>query len=120
MSFLPRNKVNDWLDNVPDYYDMTTAYDKLGKLKAQSIRLKREIEKVEEQVAIEADKPRSNETRSKRLQATSLLKDSLADIEAEISIWEMTVKTFEYRKSMFASAAYTTKIRLEVPNGDEI
>jgi hypothetical protein len=120
MSFLPKNKVNEWLENVPDYHDMTECYATLGRLKAEIILLKREIERVEEQVSIEADKPRSNETRSKRLQATAILKDKLADCEANISQWEMHAKSLEFHKSMFASAAYTTKIRLEVQNGDEL
>jgi hypothetical protein len=119
MSFLPKNKVNEWIENVPDYHDMTECYAMLGKLKAEHILLKREIERVEEQVSIEADKPRSNEARAKRLQATVLLKDKLADSEANLVQWEMHAKSLEYKKSMFASAAYTTKIRLEVQNGDD-
>lgn len=120
MSFLPKNKVNEWLDNVPDYHDMTECYKHLGVCKSEIILLKREIERAEEQVSIEADKPRSNEARSKRLQATTVLKDKLADCEANVIQWEMHAKSLEYRKSMFASAAYTTKIRLEVQNGDEL
>jgi hypothetical protein len=118
MSLLPRSKIHEWIDNVPDYYDMTKAYETLGELRAQIIRLKREIERVEEQVSIEAERPRSNEARSRRLQATSILKDSLADIEAKTAIQETLVKSLEYRKSMFSSAAYTAKLRLEVTEND--
>jgi len=118
MSLLPRSKIHEWIDNVPDYYDMTKAYETLGELRAQIIRLKREIERVEEQVSIEAERPRSNEARSRRLQATSIFKDSLADIEAKTAIQETLVKSLEYRKSMFSSAAYTAKLRLEVTEND--
>lgn len=120
MSFLPKNRINEWLDNVPDYYDMTKAYEELGNIRAKIILIKREIERVEEQVSIEAERPRSNEARSRRLQATAVLKDSLADAEAKAVIQEALVKTYEYRKSMFASAAYTAKIRLEVTEGDDL
>jgi hypothetical protein len=98
---------------------MTSTYKRLGELRAQVIKLKREIERVEEQVSIEAERPRSNETRSRRLQATTVLKDSLADIEAETAIQETLVKSLEYRKSMYASMAYTTKLRLEVIETNE-
>lgn len=118
MSLLPRNKIHEWIDNVPDYYDMTSAYKSLGELRAQIIRLKREIERVEEQVSIEEERPRSNEARSRRLQATSVLKDSLADTEAKAAVQETVVKSLEYRKSMFSSAAYTAKLRLEVTESD--
>jgi midasin (ATPase involved in ribosome maturation) len=118
MSLLPRSKLHEWIDNVPDYYDMTKAYQTLGELRAQIIRLKREIERVEEQVSIEEQRPRSNEARSRRLQATSVLKDSLADFEAQTAVQEALVKSLEYRKSMFSSAAYTAKIRLEVTEND--
>lgn len=118
MSLLPRSKIHEWIDNVPDYYDMTKAYERLGELRAQTIRLKREIERVEEQVSIEEERPRSNEARSRRLQATSVLKDSLADIEAQTAVQETLVKSLEYRKSMFSSAAYTAKLRLEVTEND--
>lgn len=118
MSLLPRSRVHEWIENVPDYYDMTEAYKSLGELRAQIIRLKREIERVEEQVSIEAERPRSNEARSRRLQATSVLKDSLADIEAKTAVQETVVKSLEYRKSMFSSAAYTAKLRLEVTEND--
>lgn len=113
------SRVSDWLENPPDYYDMTNAYQRLGELRARVIKLKREIERVEEQVSIEAERPRSNEARSRRLQATSILKDSLADFEAETAIQETLVKSLEYRKSMYASMAYTTKLRLEVIETNE-
>lgn len=113
------SRINEWLENPPDYYDMTSTYKRLGELRAQVIKLKREIERIEEQVSIEAERPRSNETRSRRLQATTVLKDSLADIEAETAIQETLVKSLEYRKSMYASMAYTTKLRLEVIETNE-
>jgi hypothetical protein len=119
MSFLPKSKLTEWLENVPDYYDMTKAYEKLGTLKSQVIYIKRDIERAEELVSIENDKPRSNEARSRKLQATSVLKDNLAQVEGNLAIQEALVKSFEYRKSMFASAAYTAKIRLEVTTGDD-
>lgn len=120
MSFLPRDKISDWVTNVPDYYDMTTAYAYLGELRAKVIRLKREIERVEEQVAIQNERPRSNQARAERLQATALLKDTLADAEAETAIQEALIKSLEYRKAMFASATYSAKLRFEVPLGEDL
>jgi hypothetical protein len=119
MSFLRPDKISDWVTHVPDYYDMTSAYAKFGELKAQIIRIKREIERAEEQVAIQNERPRSNQARAERLQATSLLKDTLADAEAEAAVQEALVKSLEYRKAMFASATYSAKLRFEVPIGDE-
>jgi hypothetical protein len=120
MSLLGRDKVSDWVSNVPDYYDMTAAYSLYGELKAQVIRLKREIERVEEQVAIQNERPRSNQARAERLQATSVLKDALADAEAQTAVQESVIKSLEYRKAMFASATYSAKLRFEVPNGDDV
>lgn len=107
------HKADAWIDNVPDYYDMTSAYENLAKIKAQIIRVKRSIERVEEQIAVDADRPRSNETRQKRLQATQTLKDELAEYESALAYAESSVKILEYKKSMFASVSYATKLRFE-------
>lgn len=107
------HKADAWIDNVPDYHDMTEAYNNIARIKSGIIRVKRDIERVEEQIAVDADRPRSNETRQKRLSATQSLKDMLADLEAEHAVAEAKVKILEYRKSMFASVAYTTKLRFE-------
>jgi hypothetical protein len=119
MSLLPKTPLTDWMTNVPDYYDVTKAYEQLGALKSKIIMTKREIERVEEESLATEDKPRSNEARSRKVAATSNLKDTLAHFEAELAKAEAKVKTLEYRKSMFSSATYSQKLRLEVPFGED-
>jgi hypothetical protein len=107
-----------WIDNVPDYYDMTTAYNAYGRLKQRLVLKEREIERIEQQIAMEESKPRSNEARALKLSRTSALLDERAEIQAELVMQESYVKALEYRKSMFASAAYTIKMRYEAPMGE--
>jgi hypothetical protein len=106
-----------WVTNAPDYYDMTQAYRGYGRLKQLIILKEREIERIAEQVAVEEDKPRSNAARSRKLQATTKLSDELAELKAEFASTEAYVKSLEFAKSMFASAAYTLRMRHESPMG---
>lgn len=99
-------KLGPWVNNPPDFHDMTEAYDTYASLRSQIIQKKRDIERVEDEVTSEEDKPRSNEARKKRLHATVQLKDQLADLEAAFAFAESTIKKLEYRKDMFKSANY--------------
>jgi hypothetical protein len=104
--------LDPWLNNVPDFYDMHDAYKKLGKLKAAIKRKKRDIERVEDTIAAETDKPRSNDARINRINATSTLRDELAEIEAQYEEIEALVKAMEFHRAMFSSAMYRTKMEL--------
>jgi hypothetical protein len=100
-----------WVTNAPDYYDMTRAYKSLGRIKQMVILKEREIDRAEQQIVIEDEKPRSNAARSKRFQVTGTMLDELAVLEAYC-------KQLEFAKSMFASAAYTIKMRFDAPVGE--
>ena len=104
--------LDPWLNNVPDFYDMTRLYKRLGQLNAYIRRKKRAIEKVEETIAAETDKPRSNEARINKIQATAALKDELCDYEAEKEVVEAEIKAMEFHKTMFNAAGYRMKMEL--------
>lgn len=112
------SNLETWIEQVPDYYDMTAAYSAYGRLKQRLVLKEREIERIEQQIAMEESKPRSNEARALKLSRTSALLDEKAEIYAELVMQESYVKALEYRKSMFASAAYTLKMRYEAPMGE--
>lgn len=99
-------KLEPWVNNPPDYKMMVETYKQYGRLKATITRKKREIERAEEQVTIEVDRPRSNEAKVAKLNATSTLKDELTEIEAELAECEADVKALEFMKSMFASSNF--------------
>ena len=107
-----------WVTNAPDYYDMTRAYKSLGRVKQIIILKEREIERAEQQIVIEDDKPRSNAARSKRFQVTGGMLDELADLKGELAVLDAYCKQLEFSKSMFASAAYTIKMRFDAPVGE--
>jgi hypothetical protein len=108
-----------WVQNSPDYYEVTQAYKGYGRLKQMIILKERDIERIEQQIAVEEDKPRSNVARSRKIQETSSLLDELAELKAQFAEHEAYVKSLEYHKSMFASAAYTIKMRFDAPTGNE-
>ena len=108
-----------WVNNAPDYYEVTQAYKGYGRLKQMIILKEREIERIEHQIASEEDKPRSNAARSRKIMETSSLLDDLAELKAQFAEHEAYIKSLEYHKSMFASAAYTIKMRFEAPMGNE-
>lgn len=109
--------LDTWVSNAPDYYDMTRAYAAYGRLKQMIILKEREIERVADMIVVEDDKPRSNAARARRIQATTELQDELAELKAEFASQEAYVKSLEFAKSMFASAAYTMRMRFESPMG---
>ena len=106
-----------WVQNCPDYYEVTQAYKGFGRLKQLIILTERDIERIEQQIAVEEDKPRSNVARSRKISETSTLLDELAELKAQFAEHEAYVKSLEYAKSMFASSAYTIKMRFDSPIG---
>ena len=112
------SELANWVTNAPDYYDMTRAYKSLGRIKQLVILKEREIERAEQQIVIEDDKPRSNAARAKRFQVTGVMLDELADLKGELAVLEAYCKQLEFAKSMFASAAYTIKMRFDAPIGE--
>ena len=106
-----------WVQNCPDYYEVTQAYRGFGRLKQLIILKERDIERIEQQIAVEEDKPRSNVARSRKISETSALLDELAELKAQFAEHEAYVKSLEYSKSMFASSAYTIKMRFDSPIG---
>ena len=75
--------LNQWIENLPDYYECRETVNKLAALDKAIIRKKREIKRAEDLITIEHDQPRSNATRIAKIQATSILEDELAELEAE-------------------------------------
>jgi hypothetical protein len=106
-----------WVQNCPDYYEVTQAYKGFGRLKQLIILKERDIERIEQQIAVEEDKPRSNVARSRKISETSTLLDELAELKAQFAEHEAYVKSLEYAKSMFASSAYSIKMRFDSPIG---
>jgi hypothetical protein len=107
-------KINNWLSNPPDYYDVATVYDELAVLKRDVVLLRRQIKKAEEEIAQGVEKPRSNEAKIAKIQATRELLDTLASLESRIEFLEMNAKKLEYQKAMFSSSSYALKVRLEI------
>ena len=103
-------KLEPWINNPPEYDDMITTYKRAGRLKALIRRKKRDIERAEELVTAEQDKPRSNDAKKAKLNATSSMKDDLADLEAELEVVEMEVKALEFMKTMFNASNYRTRL----------
>jgi hypothetical protein len=108
-----QTKLNVWLLNPPDYYDVTEAYTEYGRLRAAIKRKEREISRAEDIITIEIDKPRSNEAKVAKLTATATLRDELSELEAEYAIIEAQIKVLEFMKSMFSAATYSTKVRTD-------
>ena len=105
-----QKKLEPWINNPPEYETMIEAYKQHGRLKADIIRLKRQIEKAEEQVVIDIDKPRSNEAKKAKLSATSDLRDILAHTEAKLEIIDAEIKALEFMKTMFNASNYRTRL----------
>lgn len=107
-------RINKWLDNPPDFYDVTAVYDTLADLKRQARLLRGDIKRIENEVAQTIDKPRSNEAKLAKIQATEQLEETLTVVEADIEYYEMKAKKLEYARSMFASSTYALKARIEI------
>jgi DNA repair exonuclease SbcCD ATPase subunit len=102
--------LDPWMNTVPDFYDMNSTYKELGRLNAAIRRKKRAIEKIEETIAAETDRPRSNEARINKIHATETLKDELCDLEAQKEEIETTVKAMEFHKTMFNAANFRSRM----------
>lgn len=109
-----KQRLDPWLNKIPDYFDVSAAYERLGQLKAKDIRKKHQIEEIEDTIIAESDKPRSNETKRAKLSATNILRRELSEIQAELAEAEAAVKLLEYRKNMFTSSIYRMKIQFEL------
>ena len=107
-------KLKPWIEDPPDFFIVADEFKALGAIKAQIIQKKREIERVEDGVSIESDKPRSNEAKQQKLKSTITLKDELADLEAQHAVLELSVKRLEYRKTMFNASSYALKMALDL------
>lgn len=106
-------KLEPWVNNPPDYIEMTTAYKAQGRLNS-AIKLKhREIVRAEDEVTVDQDRPRSNEAKKAKLAATSTLKDELAQLEADLAIVDSEIKALEFMKVMFNAANYRTRLSLD-------
>lgn len=101
---LPHTRYRAWIDNPPDYFESRTRAERLATVKSAIVRLKREIERAEETVIAEQDKPRSNEARIAKNNATSTLRDRLAELQAEESELEVLIG-FEGRHKTYAQIA---------------
>lgn len=107
-------KLVGWYKNPPDFSETELAYKKLGQLNASITKKKREIEAKEEAVTMESDKPTSNAAKQKKLQSTAQLRNELAELQAQKDIQESEVKFIEFRKTMFQSSIYASKVKLEL------
>lgn len=103
-------KLEPWINNPPDYYEMIEAYKEMGRINAAIKRKQREISRAEENVTAEIDRPRSNDAKKAKLAATVTLKDELADLEADFAIVEAQVKALEFMKVMFNASNYRTRL----------
>jgi hypothetical protein len=108
-------KLDKWLQNPPDYHDVAEAYSQRGKLQSEKVAIVRTIESVEDEIlSDENNKPRSNETRIKKLAATKNQRDYLAHIEQQIAENDALCKWLEFKKSMFSSAMYRVKMQMDL------
>lgn len=104
-----RRKLSSWLDNPPDFHDVEQAYKKLG-IQRRIIRLlKRQIESLEDEIKVQSDRPRSNDTKQAIITATNQQRDQLAELESDLEEMEARIKFLEYAKSMYASASYQSR-----------
>lgn len=104
-----RKTLSIWLQNPPDYFDMSAAYKRRGNLQADRVRLLRKITAVEEEVTATIDRPRSNDAKKLKLESTKELKDDLAELEADLAIVDNEIKALEYMKDMYRNASYQLK-----------
>lgn len=103
-------KLEPWINNPPEYETMIKTYKRQGILKAYIRRKKRDIERQEDTITVMDLKPRSNEAKKAKLDATTSLKDDLADLEAELEVIESEVKALEFMKTMFNASNYRTRL----------
>jgi uncharacterized protein (DUF3084 family) len=104
-------KYLQWQKNPPDYHDVCKAFDDLGNVRAQIAIMRREIKKIQEEIDLEIDRPRSNEAKKRKITATSSLEDRLAELEAEEAKAEQRVKKLEYHKAMISNGNWSVKLK---------
>lgn len=103
-------KLDTWLQNIPDYSTVSEAYHVNAEIKSRMAKIRREIEKTDED-AIKDLKPRSNEARITRQQATRALRDELSQLEQALCESENEIRLLEYQKGMFSSATYVKRMK---------
>lgn len=107
-------RLNGWLNNPPDFWEVSEVYDNLAEYKRRARLLRRDIARAEDEVALTVDKPRSNDAKKAKLEATAELSDELAKLEADIEYLDTKAKKLEYMRSMFASSTYALKARNDI------
>lgn len=108
-------KLDKWINDPPDYDDVEKAYKMRGRLQSTKIALVRDIEAAEDEIVSDEDnKPRSNATRIKKLEATKNLRNKLAEVECQMAENDALCKWLEFRKSMFSAAVFRVKIQYEI------
>lgn len=105
-----QRKLEPWINNPPEYETMIETYKRLGRLKSDIRLIKRDIERVEDSISVDVDKPRSNEAKKRKLSATNDLRDRLAELEAELELVDAEVKALEFMKTMFNASNYRTRL----------
>lgn len=108
-SDIVRQKLSPWLNNPPDYHDVKDTYEQFGKIRAAIRTLEREISKIEDKIGAESDKPRGNDTKKAKVEATTELKDKLAVLEAQCMELEAHIKFLEYAKVMYNAASFQSR-----------
>jgi len=103
-------KLDPFLNNVPDYDEVKALYKRQGKLKSDIRLLQRQIAKAIEEIDRIVEKPRSNDAKIMKANAASHLEDKLAELEAALAIVDADVKAMEYFKSMFSAAVFRAKM----------
>jgi hypothetical protein len=111
---LIEDRLNSWLNNPPDYYTVTEVYDRLSELKRRARLYRGDISRIEDEVSIEVDKPRSTEAKKRKLEATAGIVAELVLLEAEIEYYSEQAKKFEYIRGMFASSSFALKTRNDI------
>lgn len=105
-----KNKLDFWLNNPPDYHDMHDVYTRYGKLRGKITLLKRRIQRTEEIIMEDIEKPRSNEAKKMKINATAQMLDTLAGYESELCELEAEIKILEFQKTMFNAATFRSRM----------
>lgn len=103
---LPIELYREWLQNPPDYHTSKKSAERLAHLKGEIVLIKRGIEKEEERVIAESDAPRSNATRIDKASATAVMRDTLAQYEAEVARLEVMLNFEKTHKTYAQIASY--------------
>lgn len=107
-------RLSGWINNPPDYYDTSETYQKIGELKAAIIRKKGAINRAEKLALMEEDRPRSNEAKKRKVDATLHLEDELVELEATLVVYEAKAKQIDTAKSMYVASTYALKATMSI------